>query len=431
MPLFENWAGNVRRPFSTLAAPRSLEELAAIVRETAARNGRIRVTGASHSWSDAAAPDNVLVNLDALADLTAVSTEDPAASTVTVQGGMRLEALNRLLDEQGLALPMLGSIDQQSVAGAMSTGTHGSGLPHGNLATGIVSMDVMGPDGAITPFDTSDSEGLAAARVSLGALGIVTALTLKVVPAFRLCETRTPMPFDAVLERLDPLIQTEPYLKIWWLPNTDEALVFTASKTTAPIDVRPIERRVDALINRGPFRALLATGRRFPRLIPPSNRLVRRLYFQQRVRVDVSHRIFNLVMPPRHREAEWAVPLSEAAAGMAALRDIVLERDLRVNFIQEFRFVAGDDAWLSPDHGEARVHIGAYCGEGPDQQPFFDAVEARMLALDGRPHWGKEFACGPDVLAARYPRWNDFLALRDERDPNRVFGSPFTDRIFG
>lgn len=427
---FVNWAKNQRSAPAARHLPEDEAAIAALVREVRARGETLRVVGAGHSWSDAALTEQHLVSLDRHAGIVAV---DRQRLRVTVKAGTRLRDLIATLDAHGLALTNLGSIAEQSVAGAISTGTHGTGLTHGVLATQVVAMRLVTGTGEVRVLTAEDGDDLLdAARVSLGCLGIISELTLQVREAFDLEERAWSLSFADAARTVVALAREHAHLKAWWLPHTGRVQIFAANPTSAPRSgANALSRKADQLINQTIFPAILAVGRTLPVTVPALNRLVGRSYFGERRKVDRSDRVFNVAMPPRHLEMEYGLPLDAVPEVLRELERMITRRRLRVNFVQELRFVAADDCHLSPACGRESCQLGAYMAKSQDSDAYFAGFEAMALAAEGRPHWGKLFFADAAVLAPRYPRWERFRALRDDFDPDRIFTSAFTRRIMG
>ncbi len=411
---FVNWARTVRTPPVTWREPTSEDEVIAAVRE---RPGKLRVVGAGHSWSAIAAPEQVAMTLARLAGVLAVGD-----GTVTVHGGTQLAALADALAARGLALPIVGSIAQQSVAGAIATGTHGSSLVHGNLASNVRGMRLVTGTGDVVELAAGDPR-LAAARVHLGALGVITQVTLGVEPAFRLAETIEQVAIADVPAAVQTIAASAEYVKIWWLPHTRAASVFRYARTTAA-EATPgaAARWLDEhVVNGLVFAAVLGVTRQRREWIPAINRAVARVYLNRAQRIGRSDRMLMTAMPPRHRETEAVVPMARAGEAIARTVALIDRERVRVNFPLEVRFVGGDDGWLSPAAGGDVCQLGAYIGETSDTERFFAAFWRELRELHARPHWGKEFDHAPAELRALYPRWDDFAALRRELDPRGMF----------
>jgi L-gulono-1,4-lactone dehydrogenase len=425
---FVNWARTCSSMPAARAQPASEDEVAELVR-AASRGARVKVVGAGHSWSDIACTDGMLLSLDRLDRVLEVHEN---RHEVTVEAGIRLRALNAALAECGLALPVLGSIAEQSVAGAISTATHGSAPKLPNLAGLVTRLRMVLADGSVVDLSADrDPDLFAAARVGLGALGVITRVTLRCIPAFRLEEICEPMRFDEALDKVPDLAAREEFVKLWWLPHTESVQVFRYRRTEAPSHFRRAARWVDeAIVNRGMFALLLGAGRLWPALIPKANRMVRAAYFRPRRSVASSHQALTLAMPPSHQEIEYALPRELGAESLQRTRALVERDRLRVNFIVELRFVAGDDAWMSPDYRRDSAHLGAYMASAPDLPRYFSTFEAEMLALGGRPHWGKQFSATAEHLRAAYPEYDRFDALRRKVDPQGMFRNAFLERVF-
>lgn len=425
--VIHNWARTHSCRPQRVVRPRDEAELRTLVREAAAAGTRVKVIGARHSWSDIAMSEGVLVSLDAMQELLEVDRE---RGRVRVQAGVRLHRLVELLAAQGLALAIVGSVLEQSIAGVMATGTHGSSLVHGNIPSHVLGLRLLTGEGEVVELD-EEHPWLPAARVGLGALGIVTEVSLRVVPAFRLRETIEPVPFDRALETFEALARSAEYVKLWWLPFTADVLVFRYERSEEPGRISPLARWFDeAVINAAVFPGILALAGALPRLVPHCNRLVARTYFGAAARVDRSDRILSLAMPPRHRETEYALPLAQGAEALAATRSLIEAQRLPVDFIVEARFVPADDAWMSPASGRDSCQLGAYMAKAPGIEPYFSGFEAAMKPLGGRPHWGKEFSVDADELARMYPRTSDFVDLARQLDPRGCFVNPFLARCF-
>lgn len=403
--------------------------MVAALRDAAGRGQRVKVVGAGHSWSDAALPGPRAMCLDGLAGLESV---DAASGEVTVWAGTRLRDLNDLLCGVGLAMPVLGSIAEQSVAGAIATGTHGSAPRLGNLASLVSRLRLALPGGEVVEASAErDPDLFRAARVGLGALGVITQVTLRCVPAFTLEEVATPLPFEQALAALPGLLASEDFVKLWWLPHADLVQVFCYRRTALPSTFRAAARWLDErVLNGALFTGALALGQANPGQIPRINRAIAAMYFRPARRVARSDRCFNIAMPPRHDETEVSLPVERAAEAMRWMRSFIERERLAVNFVIEARFGAGDDAWMSPAHGRSSCFLGAYTANRGDRDRFFAGFEEHMRSLGGRPHWGKVFRAGRDQLRPLYPRFDDFAALRAALDPAGMMLNPMLERVF-
>jgi L-gulonolactone oxidase len=425
---FATWSGVHRARPARWHTPSSEDEIASILVDAARRGARVRPVGSGHSWSDIAVPADEAIELSRMRRVLAI---DAAARTIRVQAGICLEEITEALDAVGMALPVLGSIGKQTIAGAISTGTHGSSLAHGNLASLVVAMRLVTARGDVLPLDASHPL-LPAARVSLGALGVISEVTLCAVPAFRLEEELDPRPIEAVWSDLRAVAESAEFVKVWWLPTTRRAQVFRYRRTVLPGRDRPIARWLDEkLVNQVIFEGALRLGGRYPRITPWINSAMVRTYFRRGRRIARSDRCFHVAMPPTHRETEYAFDLAEAAGALREIDAAIRRERWIVNFPMEIRFVPRDDAWMSPAYGRDTAQIGFYQAESPHLPAYFARAEEIAVRFGARPHWGKEFAMTREQVLAAYPRSGEFLALRRELDPEGVLGNAFTDRVLG
>lgn len=411
MPQFVNWARTVSTRPREYHAPASEAELC----ETLGRaTGRVRVVGAAHSWSRINAPEDLWLSLDRM---TGVKLEGDRA---IVAGGTRLLELIAALDQAGMALPIVGSISTQSIAGAIATGTHGSSLQHGNLASLVSALRIVTPT-----VHSLTTEG---PRVHLGALGVVTEVTLRIEPAFSLVETVESITLPALVTRVADIARSAEYVKVWWMPNAPSAQVFRYERTRADARGRPaLRRRIDNALHRAvfPLVARLGATRLFNAAV--TRGVVRS--FHTGTRIGPSWLMLATPMPFRHRETEAVVPMAHAGEAIERLWAAQGRAKLRVNFPLEIRFVRGDRAWASPACGGDVCQIGAYA-QGK-VEPYFGLFWREMRAMNARPHWGKEMDHTYRELAPLYPDLEHFRALRRDLDPDGRFSSSFHDRVLG
>jgi L-gulonolactone oxidase len=424
---FRNYARTVHATPARWHAPRTDDEVATLVR----RADRLRVVGAGHSFSAIAAPVD---GGDAmtLAELRAYEVAADQRS-VTASGGMRLRDLLAALARDGLTLPIVGSIAEQAIAGAIATGTHGSSLVHGNLASLVTGLRLVTGTGEV--WDPRGDE-LDAARVHLGALGVVTRVTLRCEPAFRVAETIERVPIGEVAAQLPAIARSAEYAKVWWLPHTREALIYRYARTEAPASRWPsaaTRRWIDQhVVHSAAFPAVVALGGARPAWVPRLNRIVSALATTRGVTAPAALAL-STPMPVHHRETEAVVPLARAGDAFAATVELIAREGHMANFLVEARFVRGDSGWLSPAHGGDVCQLGAYAARLPAPliDAYFAAFWRAMRALGARPHWGKEMDHAAAELRPLYPRFAELVALRDRLDPRRVFGNAFLERVLG
>jgi L-gulonolactone oxidase len=425
---FRNWGRTVDVQTSGLLRPASEAEVLALVRRARAEGRRLKPVGAGHSWSEAAATDGWQVSLDALDRLVAVA---PDRTWVEVEGGVRLRVLNERLAERGLALPVVGSIAAQSVAGAVSTGTHGSAPGLGSLSSLVQRLWLACGDGELRELGPEHGDDFQAARLGLGALGIFVRLRITVVPAFRLEELSEPVPFDEAVALVPRLAAEERFAKLWWLPHTGRVQVSRYRPTDAPSTFSRAWRWFDEkVINGLVFTWLLWLGARRPRWVPALNRLIGGAYFKPVRGVARSDRALNLAMPPVHEEVEYALPLEAAPEALRWVEAMIERERLCVNFVFEVRFVAAEEALLSPAFGRATCYLGAYMARAEGIDRYFALFERRMLELGGRPHWGKQFSATAEEVARVHANLGRFDAVRRRFDPDGVFANRFLERVW-
>jgi FAD/FMN-containing dehydrogenase len=428
---FVNWVREVRSSPSGWEHPRSEPEVRAVVEHAHATGRRIRVVGAGHSWSAIAAPDDLAVSLDAWPFEFRV---DADRALVTVPAGVRIRDLTSALARVGLALPIVGSIQAQSVAGAIATGTHGSSLVHGNLASLVTGVRIVAGDGRVHAIDDDDPR-LPGARVHLGALGVLTGVTLRVEPAGFLEQTIEQVRVADMPAALPAIATSAEYVKVWWLPHAETAQVVRYRRVAAPTRRRrnaAVRRWVDeTVMHRALFPALVAAQHRRPALAAATNRRMATTYLGPTTQSGRATLMLNTPMPIRHRETEAALPLERAPAAVAAILDLFAAGRPAANFPLEIRFVRRDDAWMSPAYGADTCQIGAYSTHGPDCDDYFSRFWAAVAPYGPRPHWGKEMDQTATELRPCYPAWNQFRALRDELDPDRTFTGPWHRRTLG
>jgi FAD-linked oxidoreductase len=414
-----NWSRTQRCEPAVVARPGSRDELAAVL---ARAPGPVRVAGAGHSFTDAVLTPGTLLSLERMGRVL-----DVDGSLVRVEAGISLHRLSRELHVRGLALANLGDIDAQSLAGALATGTHGTGARLPNLSAQVEAMELVLGDGSQREV-TGDL--LRAARVGLGALGVVVAVTLRCVPSFRLRGVDQPEPLEDVLASLDERADAAHHFEFWTFPHSLLALTRTNTRTEAPRDApgRSREWLEDVLVDNHVFGLFNRAARRFPRAIPWLNRTAARAA-SRRERVDWSFRVFASPRLVRFFEMEYAVPRSRASEAVRGAREI-LER-YPVSFPIELRLVAGDDALLSPAYGRDSAYVAVHLFEGMAWEAPFREVEALMSGFGGRPHWGKWSFLGAEELAPRYAEWDAFQAARAELDPEGRFENEWVRRVLG
>jgi L-gulonolactone oxidase len=429
-PRWRNWAGDERCLPATLERPGSIEQLSAAIERARNSGLRLRAVGSGHSFSDIACSDGAMLSLERLARVLDV---DRPARLVRVQAGITISELSRCLSGHGLAMENLGDIDVQSIAGAISTATHGTGSQLRNISSQVSELTLALANGSTLVCSAQrDPEVFRAARVGLGALGVVAEVTLRCVPAFTLRGVDAPAPLADTLERFEELALGNDHFEFFAFPHSDTALTRTNNRTDEPPRPRsrPSAYANDVLLTNHAFGLLCAAGRRFPERIPQINRLVTRLAGSS-VRVDRSADIFASPRLVRFTEMEYALPRENTPAAVRQVMDAIERHGFAVPFPIEVRTVAADDAFLSTAAGRASGFLAVHMYRGMEWRPYFHAVEAIMQGLGGRPHWGKRHFQTAATLRPRYPDWDRFQAVRARLDPDGLFANAWTDRVLG
>lgn len=430
MRQWRNWAGDEGCAPAAIEHPASPAELAEVVVRAGAAGRRVRVAGAGHSFSDIACTDGILIALDRMAQVLEV---DRASGLVKVQAGITINALNQRLEEHGLALENLGDIDVQSIAGAISTATHGTGARLRNIPSQVAALTLVLADGSsLECSGENDPVLFRAARVGLGALGVVAEVTLRCVPAFVLEGIDRPAPLQETLERFEELALGNDHFEFFVFPHTETALTRTNNRTDKP--ARPRSRAKayanDVLLTNHAFGAFCALGRVLPGQIPHINRAVVSLAGSSR-RVERSDRIFASPRLVKFTEMEYSLPRERTPEAVRRVLQLVKDEGFAVPFPVEVRTVAADDAYLSTAFGRDSGFVAVHMYKGMEYGPYFRAVEAVMDDLGGRPHWGKRHFQTAATLRRRYPEWERFQEVRRRLDPEGRFGNAWTDRVLG
>ena len=434
---WQNWAGTASADPVRRAWPRSTEEIGQAIAAAAKDGLTVRALGSGHSFTPAAATSGVALDLSVWAGITGADLD---SGLVTVRSGTTIRELNAALAALGLAMANLGDIDAQTVSGAISTGTHGTGAGLGGIATQVAGLELVLADGSVVSCSAEENPDLfGAARVSVGALGVLSAVTLQCVPAFTLAADERPMPLSEVLGRFGEFAAGNDHFEFYWFPYGKNALVKRNNRiSAAPGDARPTAGPMPKwrrfleyeVMENAAFGALCRTGRAVPRTIKPLNRLAAAT-LSKRSYSAPSHEVFVTPRRVRFVESEYAVPreslldvLAELRAGVTRLADPVM-------FPVEVRVAADDDIWLSTAYGRDSAYVAIHQYVGLPYEDYFRLFESIATSAGGRPHWGKLHTRDAAYLSSVYPRFADFVAVRDALDPARRFANPYLTQVFG
>ncbi|HEX2160389.1 MAG TPA: D-arabinono-1,4-lactone oxidase [Thermoleophilaceae bacterium] len=429
-PEWRNWTGDqVCRP-AAIERPASTAEVAAAIERARDAGRTLRVAGAGHSFTDAALTDGTLLRLDRMRRVLDV---DRASGLARVEAGISLRELSETLWAHGLAFENLGDIDVQSIAGATATGTHGTGARLRNLSAALREVELVTADGTTARVsEDADPDAWRAARIGVGALGVVTAVTLQAVPAFVLEGVDSTAPLEELLDGLDERADGADHFELYAFPHSPVAVTRTNRRADRP--PAPPSRLSawagDVLLRNYVLGAAFELGRRAPRSIPRMHRALTSIAGTTR-RVDRSYRVFASPRLVRFTEMEYAVPRARAADAVRAVLAVARRADLAVPMPIEVRFVAPDDAFLSPAGGRETCYVAVHMYRGMEWASYFRAIEEVMDGFEGRPHWGKRHFQTAATLGPRYSEWERFQAVRRRLDPEGLFANGYVRRVLG
>src|ERR1700728_186969 len=438
---WHNWAGTASADPARRYWPRSTEEIADAIKAAAGGGLTVRALGGGHSFTPAAATSGAALDLSGW---TGIVGADLSSGLITARSGTTIRELNRALDSLGLAMANLGDIDAQTISGAISTGTHGTGAGLGGIATQVAALELVLADGSVVSCSAEQRPDLFnAARVSVGALGVISTVTLQCVPAFRLAAHEAPMHVDQVLARFDEFAAGNDHFEFYWFPYGSNALL-KQNNRTVPVGDGPARGPAEGpppmpgwrrfleyeVMENAAFGALCRTGRAVPRLIKPLNRLASATLSTRRYSAP-SHEVFVTPRRVRFVESEYAVPRESVQEVLSQLRAGVPRLAHPVMFPVEIRVAAADDIWLSTAYGRDSAYIAIHQYAGLPHRAYFDLFESVVAPVAGRPHWGKLHSLDAGRLGPLYPRFEDFRRVRAEVDPEARFGNAYLGRVFG
>lgn len=413
--------------------PDGEEQIGEAIAAAAGRGQVVRCVGAGHSFTDTAVTDGTMMSLD---NHAGVVEADSATGRVVVRAGTRLADLNVALDGLELALPNLGDIDRQSIAGAMATSTHGTGIGYQSIAAAVTGFRLVTADGSILDCGADAEPGTPAhdvwklGRVSLGALGVMSTVTLRCVPAFNLHAIEKATGIDDLMADIDSHVDGTDHFEFYWLPHTKIALTKHNQRTTDRPSGGRWRRRLELeLVENGLFGLLNRVGRRFPHAVPRLARAIPDIGVTDYV--AVSHEVFCSPRRVRFVESEWAIPRAALPAAFAEVRALIERLPSPVSFPIEARFLGADDVPLSTAYGRETAYVACHAYVGTPHDAYFAGLEEIMWAHEGRPHWGKLHRRTAIDLRARYERFDEFVVLRDSLDPEGRFANSYLDRVLG
>ena len=413
-----------------IAHPRTEDGVVDVLRRAAAGGRTVRPVGAGHSFTPLVQTDDVILSLDHLSGVVGV---DPETGDATLWAGTRIRDVADLLAPWNLALPNMGDIDAQSIAGAIATSTHGTGLAYTGYSGIVRGLRVALPDGRIVDASADqEPEIFQAARVGLGVIGVVTQVRLRCVPRFALECRETTEAIDGVLESYLERAERADHIEFFWFPGTPRATVKELTRLPADADTDPMSR-ADILIKREflgntAFGVMDAAAARLPALARPVRSVASRLMAGQPFS-DASHRVFVAPRRVRFQETEYAMPLAAFSAAAREVERAIVDSGEQVTFPIEVRVAAADDTWLGTASDRTSVYVAVHRYHRERFGPLLAAVEPVFAAHAGRPHWGKQHSLTAVELARLYPHFDDFRRVRGRTDPDGVLMNAHARRL--
>lgn len=426
---WRNWSGLVQSTPERIVYPESVEQVVAVVNDCRESGKYMRVVGSGHSFTPLVQTDRVLLSLDRMQGVRYVDDDERIA---VVWAGTRLKRLGEELFIHGYAQENLGDINEQSIGGAIGTGTHGTGTAFGSLSTQVVGLTIVTGSGDVVECsETENRDWFKAAQVSLGMLGVIVEVKLRVIPAAAMHFSSKRMKLADCLNELDLLSAENRHFEYYWFPHTDVAQVKFMNTTEAPASKNSIWNDFNKLVvENGLFWMLSESCRLFPRLCRSVSRISAKFVpvFEE---VGYGHKLFATPRLVKFNEMEYNVPASCMKAVLEEMQACVAERQFAVHFPVECRYVKGDDIWLSPAYGRDSAYIAVHMYKGMPYEEYFAAMESIFRKYGGRPHWGKMHTRQGEDLASLYPYWQDFMNVRAEADPQGVMLNPYLRTLFG
>ncbi|MGW6055934.1 D-arabinono-1,4-lactone oxidase [Streptomyces sp. NPDC055189] len=427
---WRNWAGNVTVRPAGEVTPASVDELRTALRKAREDGLKVKPVGTGHSFTATAATSGLLIRPDLL---TGIRRIDREAGTVTVEAGTPLKRLNAALAREGLSLTNMGDIMEQTVSGATSTGTHGTGRDSASISAQITALELVTADGTVlTCSEKENPEVFAAARIGLGALGVISAITFAVEPVFFLTACEEPMTFDKVTSEFDALYAENEHFEFYWFPHTGNCNTKRNNRSVGPAAPpgRVSAFVEDEILSNGLFQVVNTIGRAVPATVPGIAKISSKA-LSARTYTDIPYKVFTSPRRVRFMEMEYAVPRAALVETLRELKTMVERSNLRISFPVEVRTAPADDITLSTASGRESAYIAVHMYRGTPYQAYFTAAERIFTAHEGRPHWGKIHTRDAGYFAQAYPRFAEFTALRDRLDPDRLFGNDYLRRVLG
>jgi FAD-linked oxidoreductase len=423
-----NWSGSVQFKPKKILYPRDEGDLREMIINSAADGHQIRVVGTGHSFMPLIETRDVLISLD---QMQGISHFDEASGDATLLAGTKLWKMNELLFEKNRCLENLGDINRQSIAGTISTGTHGTGKRFGTIATQVKELTLITANGS--PHRCSETENpelFKAAQVSLGALGVISKVKLRTLPAYKLHFVQKKVHLDDLLRNLDQTAEKHRHFEFFGFPNSKWVAAKYVDETQAPLSTNKLSTMIDAILMENIlFKILSEISRWIPGMTKPIAQLCASAT-SGASRVNWAHEVFSTPRWVKFQEMEYNVPATAMKDVLTELMQMIERKNIRVHFPIECRYVKGDDIWMSPAYGRDSAYLAIHQYKGMDYEDYFKAAERIFLNHGGRPHWGKRHFLSAKELKPLYPKWDEFQRTREHLDPKGMFLSPALRRLF-
>ncbi|GAC1425010.1 MAG: D-arabinono-1,4-lactone oxidase [Ktedonobacteraceae bacterium] len=425
---WRNWSGYVKFTPQQIVKPSSLDELQRIVSDSGRNGGHVRVVGTGHSFTPLVQTEDILLSLDNWQGIEEIDVEK---GSVKVRGGTKLHALGEALLAYGLAQENLGDINVQSISGAISTGTHGTGISFGTLSTQVEGLTLITADGELLECSSEHNPAIfKAALVSLGMLGVIAYVTLRVVPTKRLHLQGHRESMSDCFKNMERYKQENTYFSFLWAPYTDSVQVKFLNETTEPVSKSVFWNDIKKIVMKNWVYWLISES---CRLFPSLSKSVSKLAASSNSNMDevnYSHRIFSTPRMVRFQEMEYNIPAEHIQAVLREIQACIELYHFKVHIPLECRFVQADDIWLSPAYQRASSYIAVPMYRGMEYKEYFRHIEDIFRRYQGRPHWGKVHTQTAESLSQLYPHWDDFRHIRAHLDPRGVFLNSYLRDLF-
>ncbi|MFV0248832.1 MAG: D-arabinono-1,4-lactone oxidase [Tenacibaculum sp.] len=428
--IIKNWAGNVYLKPSHICYPTTESEIQNLVLKAANKKSKIRLIGSGHSFTDLCKTNQILISLDKYQGIISVDKEKKQA---TVKAGTKLKLLGELLFNEGLAMENLGDIDSQSIAGTISTGTHGTGISFGTISTQVIGLKLINGKGEIKVCSPNQNSKLfKAAQVSLGALGIITEITFQCVSSYKLLINNNKESLDTVLSSVEKRNRQNRNFEYYWFPYTNTAWTKTTNivEDGEPDKDNFLNYLSELVIENYSFKALCE----FARLFPSKNKMVSKITAQSTPttkKLSRSYKVYTTIRLVKFTEMEYNIPADAYQDAIKEVMQLVNSERFAIHFPIENRWVKGDDIYMSPAYGRDSAYIACHVYSKKDNSAYFKALESIFRSYKGRPHWGKLNTIKHKDIVDLYPKFSDFNAVRKQQDPDKIFTNAYLEKIIG